>query len=641
MIFSAWLNASMLLLAFLFLPAQTNAATLSLSVGDIVAPDMSMRGIVLGLDNSGAADLTIAALQLQQRTFKNLKLHCAEFSASTVELHCRQGRSPQFPGTAIDFDYRFDRGEWQVLLTLTAAAAQPYAQWLPQDMPLPNHGKLDGTVRVAGAKNGLSIIKADVRASELGFSDQAGLHAAENLRASLRLDAQNERDGWQWNAMLDWRSGDLFWQPLFLRGGLVLNGTGRISDTEFRVDRLSAETAQIGKVELAGIWQRQRGEFSEYSVRGKQLGLEHLFADFVRPYLDKSALAETSLSGRADVESHYRDGALRSLQFTLHDAAIEDKQNRFAMHGLNTQIDWQPEGARNSIIRFQGGKLLGAEFGASQFELKMQGSTLDANLIPLPLLDGKLDVRDFHLHREQGDWHWSFAAALGGISMEHFSRAIGWPVMHGKLAARIPRVTYDGSDIKVDGALMFNVFDGTVIASQLRMADPFGRAPKLSGNLDMHELDLDLLTRTFSFGNMQGRIDVSVKDLQLQDWQPVRFDASLFSSAGNYPKKISQKAVQNISSLGGAGAAAAIQRSYLRFFENFGYDRIGWRCVMRNNVCNMSGVEARSDSGAYAIVKGGGIPAINVMGYNHSVSWKELVTRLKRVTQNNVKAVVN
>jgi len=148
-----------------------------------------------------------------------------------------------------------------------------------------------------------------------------------------------------------------------------------------------------------------------------------------------------------------------------------------------------------------------------------------------------------------------------------------------------------------------------------------------------------LLTRTFSFGNMQGRIDADVNDLQLQDWQPLRFDARVYSSAGKYPKKISQKAVQNISALGGAGAAAAIQRSFLGFFENFGYDRIGWRCVLRNGVCTMGGID-EANHGTYTLIEGGGIPAINVMGYNRTVSWGELTTRLKRVTQGNAAPII-
>jgi hypothetical protein len=60
---------------------------------------------------------------------------------------------------------------------------------------------------------------------------------------------------------------------------------------------------------------------------------------------------------------------------------------------------------------------------------------------------------------------------------------------------------------------------------------------------------------------------------------------------------------------------------------------------LRNGVCDMGGVDNGSGS-AYAIVKGGGIPAITVMGYNRAVSWDELVGRLKRVIKGNVTAVV-
>ena len=52
----------------------------------------------------------------------------------------------------------------------------------------------------------------------------------------------------------------------------------------------------------------------------------------------------------------------------------------------------------------------------------------------------------------------------------------------------------------------------------------------------------------------------------------------------------------------------------------------------------MSGVEERPPG--YVIVKGGGIPAITVMGYERRVDWQELLNRIKRVTQGNVKAIV-
>ena len=52
----------------------------------------------------------------------------------------------------------------------------------------------------------------------------------------------------------------------------------------------------------------------------------------------------------------------------------------------------------------------------------------------------------------------------------------------------------------------------------------------------------------------------------------------------------------------------------------------------------MDGIE-RAPQG-FVIVKGGGIPAISVIGYNRAVDWHELVERLKRITQENVKPIV-
>jgi len=202
----------------------------------------------------------------------------------------------------------------------------------------------------------------------------------------------------------------------------------------------------------------------------------------------------------------------------------------------------------------------------------------------------------------------------------------------------IPRVSYARSTLTVDGALLLRVFDGTVVAKDVKLLDPFGKAPRLQASLDMKNLDLDLLTRTFSFGNITGRIDAQVTGIELANWQPVKFDARIASSAGEYPRKISQTAVQNISALGGAGAAGAIQRSFLRFFDQFGYEKLGLSCILRNNVCEMGGVEDAPQG--YVIVKGGGIPAISVIGYNRRVNWRELIERLKRIVQDNVHAII-
>jgi len=636
----------------------TGAAGFSLSIADIVAPDFTARGITLTLPEDGSADMRIAELNVQQRGLRNVRIRCANFALSTASLSCHGGSLAQLPGMIVEFDHRFDTGGWQVSARLRDVPGKQLAIFLPAAMPQPNQGRLSGTLRISGDASGMTSVATAAWLADVGFSDASGLHAAEKLRGSIRFEATRKAALWSWQGDVAWQSGEMFWQPLYLQGGGCdtlpaqpagstapcrsghsASASGTLDGASLKIEQAIIDLPRTGQVRLAALWDMKQGALAECTAHGDNLALERLFADYIKPFLDKGALAESSLYGHADVDWRYRNGATQSLHLVLRDAGIADMERRFALLGVNSEIDWQADATRTASIAFAGGALLGVPLGSGQWTVQMRGMEFGVAQGVLPVLDGKLELHDFRLYRKGTAWQWQFAAFLSQVSMEQFSQAAGWPKMLGTLAGRIPKVSYDGNEINVDGTLLFNIFDGTVTATQLKLADPFGRAPHLSGNLNMRELDLDLLTRTFSFGNMQGRIDVDVNNLELQNWQPARFDARLSSSAGSYPRKISQKAVQNISALGGAGAAAAIQRSYLRFFENFGYDRIGWSCRLRNGVCAMGGVN-NGEGGAYTIIKGGGIPAITVMGYNRDVSWGELITRLKRVTQGNMQAVV-
>lgn len=637
---------------------MAGAAELTLSIADVVSPVFAARGIRLSLPVDGSADLQIASLGLQQREFRNVHLHCSDFTLSP--LACRKGRLDALPGMSLEFSHdfatqhlqllltaadgeswqaegRFAERDWQLVVQLHNAQSRRLVPLLPVAWPLPTQGMLNGTLRVSGNGSGANALNAELQLAELGFSDASGLHAAEKLRGDIRFSALHNAGEWRWQGSLAWQSGALFWQPLYLSGAHQLSASGRFDDKSLKIEQAVATLPEVGRVQFSAVV--QQGVLQEGTLHGEKLALTKVFEVYAKPFLDKGALAESVLYGQADVDAQYSHGGLTALRLNLHEAGIADAAHRFALLGVNSEIDWRSDAASNATITFAGGALLGAPLGAGQWQVSMHGLEFDVPQATLPILDGKLDLRDFHLHQQDKAWHWHFAGSLSPVSMERFSTAAGWPKMLGTLAGRIPNVSYDGNQISVEGALLFNVFDGTVVATQLKLKEAFGRAPRLSGNLMLRHLDLDLLTRTFSFGSMQGRLDGEVINLELQDWQPQRFEARVYSSDGDYPKKISQKAVQNISSLGGTGAAAALQRSYLGFFENFGYERIGWRCVLRNGICAMGGID-ESNHGTYALIQGGGIPAISVMGYNRAVSWGELTTRLKRVTQGNVAPIV-
>ena len=210
--------------------------------------------------------------------------------------------------------------------------------------------------------------------------------------------------------------------------------------------------------------------------------------------------------------------------------------------------------------------------------------------------------------------------------------------MGGELAFVLPQVNYARSTLTVDGALLFKLFGGDALVEQIRLADPFGRTPRLTADVQLKRLNLEEMTSAVKFGTITGYLDVDVNQLVMENWQPQSMDAKVLTSAGDFRKRISQRAVQNISSIGGAGAGAAIQRSFLSFFDTFGYDKIGISCKLRNGICEMGG--AGNASGGYALIKGGGVPAVNVVGYNRFVGWQELLDRIKAVIDGNSKIII-
>jgi hypothetical protein len=249
----------------------------------------------------------------------------------------------------------------------------------------------------------------------------------------------------------------------------------------------------------------------------------------------------------------------------------------------------------------------------------------------LPVLDGHLLIDDFILANPgTSSARWELEGVLSPLSMESFSQALHWPVLAGKLSGVIPRVRYQEGIIEMSGALLVRLFGGTIIARNLRLENPLGIIPKLEVDIDISNLDLETLTRTFAFGRIEGRLNGQIRGLRLADWQPVQFDAKFATPAYDLSQhRISQQAVDNLSRLGG-GASGLISQSFLRLFKNFSYDKIGLSCRLRHQICEMEGLGPAN--GGYYIVRGGGLPRIDVIGYIHQVDWPVLVKRLKRVT---------
>ncbi len=657
-------QAAHALVLFALLSPVVHAGQITLNVDDISSPAFHAKAISATLDGPDFSrfEARIGELALRDRIWRKVRLNCVKTQWNNGEIRCDQGELDLGEKLPVRFVYRqqsktlaltlgFPRGEtwqldaqwgkpsWKVRVEARNGQVTRMAGFLPQSGIRPTAGAWSGSISLDGGRTGVESVTADAVFKDLAFSDASGLHAGEKVAGRVRCHALRQNSGWLWRGEVDWKSGEAFWQPLyFADGGHRFSGQGSFDASLLRVSQGSLRLAGVGEAQLSGAWDRAGMGLADFDLKAAGIDVAGLYTFLIKPFLDKTAFAKLQAKGSADLAWRYRGGATTDFDLNLRAAEFVDEDQRFALHGLNARIPWSSVEERQGELGFQSGEILRLALGVTRVPLTMKGWQFRTPDFSIPLLDGKLNLDGFTASHSDGSWQWRFSGGLAPVSMERFSEALKLPLMHGTLSGIIPAVSYSGGNLKVDGALLFKVFDGTAVVKDLSLHEPFGRAPRLSATLDMRNLDLDLLTNAFSFGNMQGRIDVAVAGLELSNWRPVKFDAKVASSPGNYPKKISQKAVQSISSLGGAGATAAIQRSFLSFFEQFGYDRIGLSCVLRNGVCLMDGIEPAPHG--YVIVHGGGIPAISVIGYNRQVSWDELLERLKRVTQKNVKPVI-
>jgi hypothetical protein len=187
----------------------------------------------------------------------------------------------------------------------------------------------------------------------------------------------------------------------------------------------------------------------------------------------------------------------------------------------------------------------------------------------------------------------------------------------------------------VDGDLAVDALGGHLRVRNLGLDELGSAAPVVHADMQLRRLDLARLTQAFSFGEIQGSLDGDVQGIRLVGWQSDRFDAHFYSSPDDdLPHRISQRAVENLTELGN-GVSGALSASFLRFFEKFSYDRIELKVRQQGDNAWIDGIPA--PDGGYYLVKGAGIPRIDVIGRNREVSWKDLLARLRSIRFEGVK----
>lgn len=491
---------------------------------------------------------------------------------------------------------------------------------------------------LSGQKKQLQYGNVNLATSTLNLSDKDGLFVAENTAMLLDLDLKLINQDWQWQADIKIDNGQAYGEPVFLdfsESALSFSGNGLWQTDKKKLLINQAKLTQQDIADLSFELDSDLKSLNSLKLTTSKIDIQKLYPIWLQPFLAGSAAANLELSGMTSTTFDMQDGDYQ-LTMDLDNVFVDDADGKFGFYELNGLLAWTNKSEALPIgLSWQGGYVYAVQLGASEVIAETKLSQLDIQETwVLPIFDGELQLSGFSLKRSEKQTQWTFNGLLTPISMESLSSALDWPTLHGKLSGVIPEVSYTEKNIYVDGALMLKLFGGTTVIRNLQLEQPFGALPQLYADVDIKSLDLETLTQTFDFGKITGKLDGQVHQLRLSDWQPVQFDAQFVTpETDKSRRRISQKAVDSLSQIGG-GASGILSRSFLRFFEDFSYQKLGLNCKLLNDTCEMSGV-GEAEQGYY-IVKGGGLPPrINVVGYTRRVGWTDLIERLKGVRQSS------
>ena len=497
---------------------------------------------------------------------------------------------------------------------------------------------LDGPVQVA--------FVADV--SAVSVANDAGTIAAEGVTGRVDMDVSLRPDSTRLTMALDTRQGEAYIEPVyanFSENALSLELQDLLTPDFVSFDIPQFRIRQESLLDIGGSARLRLPADASAAmdvtarVELRDTAVESLYTNIGKIAAAGTMLDKLETAGTVSGTVSIVDGALHSADVTLHDVILDDLGGRFAIYALDGAVDWSADersAPGTGRLSWESGSVYNISVGGGAVELQLGDN--DVRLMAplrLPVLGGALQINQLVLNNfGEDNASGTLDAELEPVQLGQLTGAFGWPAFSGSLSGRLPLLSLAENTITVGGTMSARAFDGTMEVSGLRIEQPFGLVPRLQADLAFRDLDLQRVTEAFSFGLIQGRLSGDVRGLTMQNWRPVAMDMYFYTPANDKSQhRISQRAVENLASVGGGGAAGALSTGFLKFFDVFAYDRIGLRCVLDNGVCRMSGAGPAPAGSGYYIVKGSGIPRIDVVGFRDAVSWQRLVQQLAAITR--------
>jgi hypothetical protein len=521
---------------------------------------------------------------------------------------------------------------------------------VPKDFSV--QGSLDASLQLAGRTDARlpTVATLGFRGKNLAFSNAEGSIAAENVDLDGEFELQaTAGGGFGFTGRLASTRGEALFDNFYLKlasyptridfAGFVEGNRLEISSLDLQQQGLlqASASAQVAQpknfldapVDLDGL------KIDSAKLVLQELRFPAVYTSYLQTALAGGALDSLESSGSIAGTLEIRDNRPISGNLQLDDLYLRDTKGLFFIEDLRGRLSWVPddeEPLEPSVISWDSAGTYDVRGASSSMRLVLRGrsgSLLEP--VRLPVFDGAINVQELRI-RDAGlpSMQVQFTGEIEPISLAEISKAFGWPALGGFVTGRIPAVEYKDDTLRFGGDLEAEIFDGIVRGSNIKLSDPLGRWPRLTADLALENLDLETITSTLEFGAITGRIEGRLDRLELFAWAPVAFDAWLRTPATDRSRKlISVDAINNIANVGGTagtGVAAAMQGGLLRFFSRYRYKQLAIRCVLEDDVCQLSGSPIAGNR--YYLLEGAGLPRVDIIGNSGRIQWSELVDQI-------------
>jgi len=512
--------------------------------------------------------------------------------------------------------------------------------------------------RPAGPNAGWGL-SGTIALADVMFNDPSFTIAGEKLDPVLELEAASSASrGISFSGSLDIGQGESLWKSVYVswsKHPLKLTAAGRYDRASGLLDGLAARVAlpEIGSVDVTGSVTLGPAPSFDLSTETR-LSLGPAYSLYTQAGVSAGSRLRLDGALAASLTVRKAGGPLSaSGRIRLADVDVENPRTKTLALGITADLPLlygsAPAGPDGRPLTetplSETGRIHIGEFQNPFLTLKPVDMTVRAGVnalaiepVSLALFGGRLELgrTTFRFDPAAGSFQGVGSLALRDIDVAQFPVQSPQFKLTGRIQADFPRLDIGPDRIGVSGRGEASVFGGRIILRDLAVSEPFDPGRSISLNVDLVDLDLKKLTDEVPFGEVTGIVRGEIRDLVITYKQPESFSFRLESvPRKGVPQTFSLKAVDNLTVLSsGQQASGGTGNFWMSFIKGFRYQKLGIVSTLRNDTFTLNGTIHDADGTEYLVKKPAlfGISVVN-REPNKSISFKEMVGRLKRVGQ--------